>query len=119
MQTERRCRRLQNARDRVAFGHEVEDAAVGVFGFQVVDAHLLIDGFGDVGGRDRLVGRAFAESVGRAVKLTAADAAAGHDDALRMSPMVAAPAGDAAAATVADLRRASHFACHQEQCLVE
>ena len=103
----------------LAFGQQVEDATIGVFGFQVVDAHLAIDRLGNVGGRDRLIGRIFGSAIAAAIRLAAANSAAGHHDTLAMRPMVAAAPFDAAATPVADLGGSAHLARDQQQRLIQ
>src|SRR6516165_10139069 len=64
--------------ERPAFIEQVERAAFAVDGAEVVDAHGVIDGVGDVLGADDIVERVFRSAIAGAVDLAAADAAAGQ-----------------------------------------
>src|SRR4051794_31618103 len=96
----------EEVEDRFAFSEKTVRAALPVSGFEVDDAHRVIDGPGHVRRRDLAVGRVLAALVAGAVGLPAADAAAGQQDAQAVGPVVAAGPGRAAAPRVADLRLA-------------
>lgn len=102
-----------------AFIEEVVGAAEGVGGFQIRDAHRVIDRFGDVSrthwGRVG-VGCVF---VGAAEDASALDAASGHEDAHAGGPVVASGSGLSSGAGIADEGFTAHFARDEDEGLVE
>src|SRR5262249_37917200 len=77
-----------------------------------VDAEQSENSRREVGGSDRLVGRALADAIARTVNLAAAGSAAGHGDAEDSWPVVSAPSG-------VDFRRAAKFAHRDYERLIE
>ena len=100
---------LKQLGERSAFLHQMERPAFAVGGVEVVDAHRVEDGPGDVFGSHTIVSRVSGAAVAGAVDLTAPDAAAGHEDRHAVRPMIAVrfSRASAARAKIAQLRRSS------------
>ena len=63
---------------------------------EIVDAHRVVDGFGDVGWRDPLVGRVAGVLVAGAVGLSALNASTGEQVGEAVCPVVPARSRDTA-----------------------
>src|SRR5262245_17429378 len=97
----------------------MKSPALAVNGFEIVDAHRVIHRLRDILRRNLLIRRIRGDLVGRAVRLPAADAAAGGEDGLAVRPVIAACALAAAGARIAELWRAAHLAVYQHQRRVQ
>lgn len=104
-----------------AGGESAGDALeVVVVGLRGVDAEVVEDGGGEVGGRDGAVGDVAAGAVGGADDLSAADASASEEHRKGMGPMIAAGLfGHAVLGDGADLGRAAELAGDDDERGVE
>src|ERR1700687_1068693 len=112
-------RYLEQLLKRCSISEELERLSLTIDSFQVLDAHRVINRLGYVFRSCRKRVGIGGDLVGGAVGLTATNATAGKEDRHAMGPVVAAAAGEAAGADVADLRVPTHLARDHDQRFVE
>ena len=87
----RRLRETQSKErgQRFALVEQVVRTTQFVVGGEVINPHGVVDGFGDVRRRQRLVGWIFSQSIARSIGLAASDAAAGQYIGEAVRPVIA------------------------------
>ena len=84
---------LKQFANRIAISQQVVGAVLAVEGFQVVDAHRVIDGMHDVLRSDRAFRRVGGDFIAGTVNLPATDAAAGQERGLTVRPVIQSSRG--------------------------